>query len=244
MSVFGYTVSMPVNTTVLLPLFVLIGVLKFFEDRFCLVCLRHGRLLVSAVVGAASVSVFTQLLNDTYTVVHNAHPLTLVGLPVGFVATILISRHIHAHEDRQGETEMILLLRSNAIASGILIGIVATLVPAADILQNTIFIIGLVAYDLLDDLSMHAFHPTLKSGAVSAWVARLLSGLSPFVGWTVASFIPLSPDAHAILFSLFAGVYLAILVREILPQDRSLASSWFLLGSGVVMALFVLGVMI
>ncbi|PIQ75837.1 hypothetical protein COU78_00510 [Candidatus Peregrinibacteria bacterium CG10_big_fil_rev_8_21_14_0_10_49_24] len=161
---------------------------------------------------------------------------------MGFVATILISRHIHAHKDKQGETEMILLLRSNAIASGILIGIVATLAPAANILQNTIFIIGLVAYDLLDDLSMHAFHPTLKSGTVSAWMARLFSGLSPFIGWTVASFIPISLDAHAMLFSLFAGVYLAILVREMLPQDRSLAISWFLAGSGVVTGLFVLDV--
>ena len=59
MNVFGYTVLMPENFAVLLPLLALIGLLKFFEDRFCIACLRHGRLLVSAVVGAASVSVFT-----------------------------------------------------------------------------------------------------------------------------------------------------------------------------------------
>lgn len=228
----------------ILPLLAFIGILKFSEDRFCLACLRHGRLLVSAVVGAASVSVFTQLLNDTYTAVHTSHPLTLVGLPAGFVATILLSRHIHAHEDRQREAEMLLLLRSNAIASGILIGIVTTLAPAANILQNLIFIIGLVAYDLLDDLSMHAFHRELSIGTASAWIGRLLAGLSPFIGWTAASFILFSPDAHAVLFSLFAGVYLAILVREILPQDRTLAVPWFLLGSGAVTALFILQVVL
>jgi len=58
---------MPANARLPLPLFALIGILKFSEDRFCLACLRHGILLVSAVVGAASVSAFTQLLNDTYT---------------------------------------------------------------------------------------------------------------------------------------------------------------------------------
>ena len=240
MNVFGYTVLMPANTMLLLPLFALIGILKFSEDRFCLACLRHGRLLVSAVVGVASVSVFTQLLNDTYTAVHTSHPLTLVGLPAGFVATILLARHIHAHEDAQGQSELLLLLRSNAIASGVLIGIVAALMSGTDALRNLIFIIGLVAYDLLDDISMHAFHRELSVGTARAWIARLLAGLSPFIGWMLTSFLPFSSDAHAVLLSLFAGVYLAILVREILPQDRALAVPWFLAGSGVVTGLFIL----
>ncbi len=240
MNSFGYTVLMLANVMVLLPLFALIGILKFSEDRFCLACLRHGRLLVSAVVGAASVSVFTQLLNDTYTTVHSSHPLTLLGLPAGFVATILLARHIHAHEDQQGQAELLLLLRGNAVASGVLIGIVATLTPVEEILQNVIFIIGLVAYDLLDDLSMHAFHRELSVGTASAWIARILAGLSPFIGWMLASFLPFSPNAHAVLLSLFAGVYLAILVREILPQDRSLAVSWFLFGTVAVTVLFAL----
>ncbi|OIO55449.1 hypothetical protein AUJ46_01350 [Candidatus Peregrinibacteria bacterium CG1_02_54_53] len=235
---------MPANTILLLPLFALIGILKFSEDRFCLACLRHGRLLVSAVVGVASVSVFTQLLNDTYTAVHTSHPLTLVGLPAGFVATILLARHIHAHEDAQGQSELLLLLRSNAIASGVLIGIVAALMSGTDALRNIIFIIGLVAYDLLDDLSMHAFHRELSVGTARTWIARLLAVLSPFIGWMLASFLPFSSDAHAVLLSLFAGVYLAILVREILPQDRALAVPWFLAGSGVVTGLFILQVVL
>ena len=219
-----------------------VSVLKYFEDRFCLTCFTRGRQIVSVILGATVVAMFTELLDGIYSGIHNTNNLFVLILPLTFIAFMFLHMHIYKHRDNQIQSsELNFTVKTITSLSDVLIGILAATQIQDSILSEMIFLGILLSYEVIEQLSMHIVHEEgfrrESKKAYSVFFKLFLSAL-PLIGFAYAYFIGISEAASVIILALYGGTLFSVIVREILSQERKMMPAYFLSGSGVFILLF------
>lgn len=232
------------DTLLLMSAFVfvlLISVLQYFEDRFCIACLVYGHKMVSMIIGATIVALFTELLDSAYLSIHNTNNLLALVIPLAFVAFLFLYRHIFGHKNNASKSrELTFSMRFLASFSDLLVGILAIAQIKNDLFSEIVFLGILLAYELIEQLSFHLVHEEtviverpyniLKKIGFSLWA---------LIGFAYAYFIGISATLGAVLFAIYSGAVFSVVVREIFSQERKILPYYFLAGLFFFSALFV-----
>lgn len=220
---------------------ILITVLQYFEDRFCLACLTYGQKVISIIIGATIIALFTEILDGAYVKIHSVNDLFVLIMPLAFVAFFLVYRHIFKHGGGEIRTkELNGLVKFLASFSDVLIGILVVSQIKTDIFPEVIFLAILLSYELIEQLSFHLIHEG-KAGAVShSGLKKILFSSWALLGFLYAYFIGISETASVILFAIYAGAIFSLVVREIFSQERKISLPYFFMGMVIFTALFLI----
>lgn len=231
--------------TVIFVFILCISALKYFEDRFCFACLTSGRKIISIVIGATVVALFTELLDSVYLGIHSTDKRFVLILPVSFIVFIFLYRHIYKHKDNQEQSrELNMVVKTLTSFSDILIGILAVTHIQSNLLSEIIFLGILLAYELIEQLSLHVIHEENGSKKPHSELRKIFLSLWPLLGFLYAYFIGVSETTSAVLLAIYGGTVFSVMVREIFSQERKILSSYFLTGASAFVILFFINIYI
>lgn len=219
-----------------------VSALKYFEDRFCLACLRSGAQIISVILGATAVAMFTELLDGIYSGVHTTNNLFVLILPLSFIAFMFLHMHIYKHRDNVVQSkELNFMVKTITSFSDILIGILAATQIQDSVLAEMIFLGILLSYEAIEQLSMHIVHEEgvrREGKRVYSVFSKLLLSALPLIGFAYAYFIDISEVASVVILAVYGGTLFSVIMREILLKERKMIPAYFLSGSGVFVMLF------
>lgn len=222
-----------------------ISALKYFEDRFCLACLASGRKIISIVIGATVVALFTELLDSVYLGIHSTNKLFVLILPLSFIIFIFLYRHIYKHKDNQEQSkELNTVVKTLTSFSDVLMGILAFTHIQSDLLSEIIFLGILLAYELIEQLSLHIIHEENGLKKPRSELRKIFLSLLPLFGFLYAYFIGVSETTSAVLLAIYGGTVFSVMVREIFSQERKILPYYFLTGASLFVILFLINVSI
>lgn len=216
----------------------LMSIIKYFEDSFCLACRTNGRKIVSILIGAISVSIFVELLDDIYTGIHATQNLLVLFLPVGFIISLLIEKHINNHAKNRKLKELGIFAKMISFFSGLIIGILAFQIIQGTLVKEIFFLLMLVSYDMIRDLSMHVIHEEKQKATTTQKISRVFLSLSPVYGLLIAWSLPITPFYNVSLLALFGGAMIYIVAKEVLPKEKYIDSNGLLLGSSLTVLIY------
>lgn len=207
-----------------------LSIFRYFEEDLCLACFKHGRKVVSFIIGAMISIIFLELLMDVYRNINSTNELLALFLPLGFVISFFIEKHIYSHPKRKNKKEE--LHKMYVIVSSIsafFLGIIF----ASDI-QSTMFkeILLLVTFCLFHIMgSMYVHHIDEKETSMrSKKNKRLLYGFSPVYGLLLGLSLNLPKTVNVALLALFAGTMMHVIVDDIMTEEKKTSAGWFLAG--------------
>lgn len=219
-----------------------LGIFRYFEEDICLACFKHGRKVVSFIIGAMISIIFLELLMDVYRNINSTNELLALFLPLGFIISFLIEKHIYSHPKRKNKKEE--LHKMYVIVSSIsafFLGIIF----ATD-LQSTMFkeILLLVTFCLFHIMgSMYVHHIDEKETSMrSKKIKRLLYGASPVYGLLLGLSLNLSEPINVALLAIFAGAMMHIIVDDIMTEEKKTNVGWFLAGTLFFTGLFAMDI--
>lgn len=220
---------------------ILITVLQYFEDRFCLVCLTYGQKIISVIIGATIVALFTEILDGAYVKIHSVNDLFVLIIPVSFMSFFLMYRHVFKHDGGETRTkELNGLVKFLASFSDVLIGILVVSQVKTDIFSEVIFLVILLSYELIEQLSFHLIHEEKTSIKPHSALKKAVFSSWALLGFLYAYFIGISEMVSVILFAIYAGAVFSLAVREIFSQERKIILSYFFGGMVTFTALFLI----
>lgn len=208
-----------------------LSVFRYFEEDICLACFKHGRKVVSFIIGAMIPIIFLELLMDVYKEINATHEFFAFFLPLGFIISFFIEKHIYSHPKRKNKKEelhkMYVIISS---ISAFFLGIIF----ATDI-QSTMFkeILLLVTFCLFHIMgSMYIHHIDEKETSMrSKKVKKLIYGASPIYGFLVGRILNSHTIINLILLAIFAGAMMHLIIDDIMTEEKKTNVGWFLTGA-------------
>ncbi|MDA1061002.1 MAG: hypothetical protein O3B47_04370 [bacterium] len=218
---------------------VILTVIKFFEDSFCLDATSAGRKIVSFLTGAAIVTVFLDLLDEIYLGIHAINDFVVLVLPVAFIVVFLLENHIYHHSKKKKYKEQRILIKSISFLAGTLVGLIAMSNFQENIFKEIIFMALIVSYDLMREVSLHLMHEDRPEKLSKIdYLLKILMSSSPFFGFFLAYYFDISDLVNIILLTIFGGAVIYVLMREIIPKEKDIYPIPFLTGVVFLMAIF------
>lgn len=218
---------------------ILITFLQYFEDRFCLACLTYGQKVISIIIGATIIALFTEILDGAYVKIHSVNDLFVLIIPLSFMAFFLMYRHVFKHDGGKTRTkELNGLVKFLASFSDVLIGILVVSQIKTDIFAEVIFLVILLSYELIEQLSFHLIHEEKVLVKPRGVLKKVIFSSWALLGFLYAYFIGVSQTVSVVLFAIYAGAVFSLVVREIFSQERKIVLSYFFAGMAIFTILF------
>ncbi len=218
-----------------------LSIFKYFENHICYICKKKGQNIISFIVGATIITVFVELLNDIYHNIHANNHLLIVFLPLAFICLMLVERHIHTQKDRKHrQRELKALIQVISFVSGFVIGMVALLDMHYDLVKHTIFILFLLSYDFIREISIRLIEKPRKRSSMQL-VAYVFYCMSPIYGFLAARYLPISPGLKTVILASFGGAIMYVIVKEVIVRrEEKVQPIPLVIGSLTMIAIFLL----
>lgn len=216
-----------------------LSAVKFIDKGICLKSLKHGRSIISFLVGAAITLLFTQVLNDAYKEIHRLNDLLILILPATFYISMVFKNHIKNHKGFRAKREKSLYASILSFVSGTILGMIAYSTLDDSISGAIILLATLLVYELVSDLSIHIYHEK-TFGKKNKIIKKILHSLSPFYGFAIGAFTNFGELAAVSLVIAFSGAFLYIILEEIFPHEGELNLSSFIIGMLTLMVVFLI----
>jgi hypothetical protein len=231
----------PVLTLTIVGL-VLLSILRYAKHHICISCMKRGKNIISFIVGATIVVIFTELLNDIYSEVHRFNDLLILLVPIAFTASMYVERHIDHHKDHhEKEMEMELLTKNLSFFSGLVGGLLITNMEHKSLLSLTVFLVVIFAYDIIRGVSYHIIYEKheAKHKKFLAELKNIALAAAPLYGFALARTFPVPELLQIVLISIFGGFLLHILLKEVvLPHAKKSCPRSFAAGFILFLLIF------
>lgn len=216
-----------------------LSVVKYIDKDFCLQTLKHGRSIISFLVGAAITLLFTQVLNEAYKEIHKISDLLILILPFTFYLSMVFKNHIKNHSGFRAKKEKSLYASILSFVSGIILGMIVFSTVSESIVASGVLLSTLLIYELVSDLSIHIYHKK-TFGKKHVRIKQVLLAASPFYGFAIGALTKFGQIFSVSLIIAFSGAFLYIILEEIFPREGELNMNNFLQGMVTLSALFLL----
>lgn len=217
----------------------LITVLQYFEDRFCIGCLLYGQQIISVVIGATVVALFTEILDSAYLNIHGTNDFFVLIIPISFIVFLFLYRHIYSHgDDEKKSDELSMAMRFMAVFSDLLVGLLAFTHLKTDLFSEIVFLGILFSYELIEQLSFHLVHENKVTDKPRGVLKKVFFSLWALFGFVYAYFVGISEISSAVLIAIYAGAVFSVVVREIFSKERKIVFPYFLGGGLFFSVLF------
>jgi hypothetical protein len=217
-----------------------LSVFKYYESKICVICHKQGKKVISFLVGATIITIFVELLDDVYLSVHSTNNLLILFLPFAFMILMLVERHIYRHRSKElMHKELKKMIKVLSFSSGFMIGLISVYDLKTTITTQIIFILFLLAFDFIRELSIHMIEGEHKVRTIPQKIKKVFYALSPVYGFTLAYFVAMPPYLKTSILSLFAGSMIYVLVKEVVvTREEKIQPPQFVAGALVMVAIF------
>lgn len=205
-------------------------------------CFRHGREVVSFIIGAMIPIIFLELLMDVYKEINTTDKLFTLFLPLGFVLSFLIERHIYREKKQKNKKQE---LHKMYVIISFIWAFFLGVIFATDIQENLYMeILLLVTFCLFHIMgSIYVHHIDEKETNMhSQKLKRLTYGFAPVYGYLLASNFLLPHGMTIGLLAVFTGAMTHTIVDDIMAEERKTLLSWFLAGNILFTFLFAVNI--
>jgi zinc transporter ZupT len=190
---------------------------------------KHDRhKILSFAAGISITYLFLQFLPELYIGVEVVNKVIFVYVLLGFILLHLREKYIYQH--LESERLLYELKEAHSIAFFVyhfLLGIVVVQVIKINLVQGLLFYIPILLHAGVSNVALSELHYHIKE----KFNVRLLLSLAPFSGVLVGLLVNISSFVHYMLLGFVAGALIYVIIRDILPEDRSGYVEYFIIGS-------------
>jgi len=205
----------------------ILGVIHLISDKIHIRKSSLRNKLVSFGAGVSISYIFLSMLPTTYHASIYLEELVFVFLLIGFAIFHIAEKYIYKHAAK--EKLRYELKEEHSIAFFFyyfIVGIALFYITQANAMEGLLFFIPLAIHAGLSSLSMRELHGKMKE---SFTVKSLLSA-APLAGMVFAKLVVMPVVVFNAILSFIIGVFLYIVIRELLPEKKKGEPTYFILG--------------
>lgn len=219
-----------------------LSIFRYFEENICLAGFKYGRKIVSFITGAMIPIIFLELLKDVYIDINITNELLALFLPIGFIISFLIEKHIYSHPKRKNKKEklhsMYLVISS---VSAFFLGIIFATDIQTNLYNEILLLVTFCLFHIMRSIYMHHID-NKETHMHSKKIKRLLYGASPIYGFLLGSLLNIHSTINIALLAIFSGAMMHIIVYDIMIEEKETILSYFLLGAIIFTGLFTIDI--
>lgn len=222
---------------------ILLSVISFWSDRFCLRCSPHEGRIISFAAGISITYLFLQLFPELYSGVTHLNKFLFSFVLLGFVTLYLSEKHIYQHAARQLLLEDLVKLHGASLfIYHFIIGILLIQLSAGNGLHAFLFFIPILLHGSISSITMHRIHQIgrhpeknneekkLLKDLQEGRLTKLFFAAAPLYGALLAKVYMLPASITFALLGIIAGALLFLIIKDSFPKEREGNPKFFILG--------------